>query len=180
MNFNCLLMLSASAEPEFLPVISVNIWQILASLANLLILFLLLKKFLYKPVTNVLEKRRADIEGDYAAADEAKRAAMVSKAEYEKKLSGAEAETDEMRKMAADEAKRHGERIIAEAREKADGIVRQAEAQIELERKKAESDMKREIAEVSTKLAQKLIERELDAETHRDIIDSVINDMGNE
>ena len=161
-------------------VISVNIWQMLVSLANLTILFLLLKKFLYKPVISVLEKRRADIEGDYAAADEAKRAALASKTEYEEKLSHAELEADEMRKSAADEAKRHGERLVAEARDKADGIVRQAEAQIELERKKAESDMKREIAEVSTKLAEKLIERELNADTHRELIDSVINDMGNE
>ncbi len=163
-----------------LEVISVNLWQILVSLANLLILFLLLKKFLYKPVTAVLEKRRADIEGDYAAADEAKRAAFASKTEYDEKLSGAEAEADTIRRNAADEAKRHGERIVADAKEKADGMVRAAEAQIELDRRKAEADMKREIADVSAKLAEKLIERELDADTHRSIIDSVIDSMGNE
>ncbi len=161
-------------------VISVNLWQILVSLANLLILFLLMKKFLYKPVTSVLEKRRADIEGDYAAADEAKRTALASKAEYEEKLSHAETLADEMRKSAADEAKRHGERLVAEAREKADGMVRAAEAQIELDRKKAQSEMKREIADVSTRLAEKLIERELNADTHRDLIDSVIGEIGKE
>ena len=83
-----------------------------------------------------------------------------------------------MRKSAADEAKRHGERIVAEARERADGLVRQAEAQIELDRKKAEADMKREIADVSTKLAEKIIERELNADTHRELIDSFIDEMG--
>lgn len=165
---------------QSLEIISVNLWNILISLANLLILFLLLKKFLYKPVMGVLEKRRADIEGDYAAADEAKRKAFASKAEYEEKLSHAELEADEMRKSAADEAKRHGERLVAEAREKADGMVRAAEAQIELEKKKAQSEMKREIADVSTRLAEKLIERELDADTHRDLIDSVIGEIGNE
>ncbi len=163
-----------------LEVISVNLWQILVSLANLLILFLLMKKFLYKPVTAVLEKRRADIEGDYAAADEAKRAALESKTEYDEKLSGAEAEADSIRRSAADEAKRHGERIVADAKEKADGIMRAAEAQIELDRKKAEADMKREIADVSVKLAEKLIEREINADTHRSLIDSVIDGMGNE
>lgn len=161
-------------------VISVNLWQIIVSLCNLLILFLFLKKFLYKPVNSVLEKRRADIEGDYAAADEAKRTALASKAEYEERLSHAEHEADELRKSAADEAKRHGERLVAEAREKADGIVRAAEAQIELDRKKAQSEMKREIADVSTRLAEKLIERELNADTHRDLIDSVIGEIGNE
>ncbi len=159
-------------------VISVNFWQMLVSLANLLILFLLMKKFLYKPVAEVLEKRRADIEGDYAAADEAKREALADKAEYEEKLSSAEHEADEMRKNAADEAKRHGERIIAEANARADGIIRAAEAQIKLDKKKAEADMKREIADVSTKLAEKLIGKEVNADTHRELIDSFIEEIG--
>lgn len=159
-------------------VISVNIWQMLVSLANLLILFLLMKKFLYKPVTQVLEKRRADIEGDYAAADEAKRTALASKAEYEEKLSHAEHEAGEMRKSAADEAKRHGERIIAEANARADGIVRAAEAQIQLDKKKAEADIKREIADVSTLLAEKLIGKEVNADTHHELIDSFIEEIG--
>ena len=159
-------------------VISVNIWQMLVSLANLLILFLLMKKFLYKPVTQVLEKRRADIEGDYAAANEAKMAALASKTEYEEKLSHAEFEADEMRKSAEAAAKRHGERIVAEANARADGIVRAAEAQIELDKKKAESEMKREIADVSTKIAEKLIAKEVNADTHRELIDSFIEEIG--
>ncbi len=159
-------------------VISVNFWQILVSLANLLILFLLMKKFLYKPVTEVLEKRRAAIEGDYAAADEAKRSALASKAEYEEKLSHAETEASEMRKSAADEAKRHGERIIAEANARADGIVRAAEEQIQLDKKKAEADIKREIADVSTRLAEKLIGKEVNADTHRELIVSFIEEIG--
>ena len=159
-------------------VISVNIWQMLVSLANLLILFLLMKKFLYKPVTQVLEKRRADIEGDYAAANEAKMAALASKTEYEEKLSHAEFEADEMRKSAEAAAKRHGESIVAEANARADGIVRAAEAQIELDKKKAESEMKREIADVSTKIAEKLIAKEVNADTHRELIDSFIEEIG--
>ena len=111
-------------------VISVNIWQMLISLANLTLLFLILKKFLYKLVLRTLEARRAAVEAQYSDAEEAKSAALASRTEYEKKLSEAEKTADEMRKSAADEAKRHGERIVAEARERADGLVRQAEAQI--------------------------------------------------
>lgn len=163
-----------------LPVISVNIWQILISLANLLILFLILKKFLYKPVLRMLEARQNAVEEQYSAADEAKRSAMADKAEYAEKLSNAEAEADAVRKSAAEEAKRHGERIVEEARDKAEGIVRQAEAQIELDRKKAEAEIKKEIADVSAALAEKLIERELDTESHRDLIDSFIDKVGKE
>lgn len=158
-------------------VISVNLWQMLASLANLLLLFLIIKKFLFKPVMNVLEKRRADIDGDYAAADEAKRTALASKTEYEEKLSHAEQDASELRKAAADDAKRHGEKLIEEAHEKAEGIIAAAEAQIELDKKKARAEMKSEIADVSVKLAEKIIERELDADTHRELIDSFTKDI---
>ena len=135
-------------------VISVNIWQMLISLANLTILFLILKKFLYKPVLRTLEARRNAVEEQYSDAENARREALDCKTEYEKKLSDAEKTADEMRKSAADEAKRHGERIVAEAREKADGMVRRAEEQIELDKRKAEADMKREIADVSAKIAE--------------------------
>ncbi len=177
MKLNFVLMLT---EVQTLDIISVNLWQIIISLCNLTIIFLLLKKFLYKPVMGVLEKRRADIEGDYAAADEARRTALASKNEYEEKLSRAEHEASELRKSAADDAKRHGEKIIAEAKDRADGMISKAEEQIELERKKAEADMKREIADVSARLAEKLIGREINEDTHRDLIDSFIDEVGDE
>ncbi len=175
MKLNFVLML---AEVQTLDIISVNIWQIIISLCNLTIIFLILKKFLFKPVMGVLEKRRADIEGDYNAADVARRAALASKTEYEEKLSHAEQEASELRKSASDDAKRHGAKIIAEAKDRADDMISKAEAQIELERKKAEADMKREIADVSARLAEKLIGRELDEGVHRDLIDSFIDEMG--
>ena len=64
---------------QSLDVISVNIWQILISLANLLILFLMFKKFLFKPVNNMLEKRQSEIDAQYEAAEEAKRSAQEDK-----------------------------------------------------------------------------------------------------
>jgi len=165
---------------QTMEVISVNFWQMLVSLANLLILFLILKKFLYGPVTKALESRRSAVDKQYADADAALDAAKKAQTEYEAKLADAEVTADELRTAAADEAKRHGERIVAEARDRADGIIRQAEMQIELDKKKAESDMKREIADVSTALAEKLIERELDKDTHRELIDSFLDTIGDE
>lgn len=161
-------------------VISVNIWQILISLCNLLILYLIIRKFLYEPVRKMLAQRRAVIDGQYADADEAKRAALADKSEYEEKLAGAKAEAETIRQNAIAEADRRGEKLVAEAKDKADGIVRRAEAEVELEKQKAKDDIRREIADVSTKLAEKLIEREIDEKDHQELIDSFINDIGNE
>ena len=67
--------------------------------------------------------------------------------------------------------------IVAEARERASEIRRQAEADAVLERKKAEDEMKHEIADVSAQLTGKLLQREINEEDHRNLIDSFLNDL---
>ena len=165
---------------QSLEVISVNLWQILISLLNLLILFLLFKRFLFKPVNNMLAKRQSEIDSRYDAADEAKRLAEEDKLLWDEKIGTVKEETDVMIKKAQDSARRQSESIVAKAKEQADGIIRQAETQASLELKKAEDDIKREIVEVSTALANKLLEREINIDDHRDLIDSFIEKIGEE
>ena len=68
---------------QFLDIISVNIWDILISLINLLILFLVFKHFLFKPVQKMLDQRKQQVEDIYAAADESRTAAEDMKQQYE-------------------------------------------------------------------------------------------------
>ena len=85
-----------------------------------------------------------------------------------------------MIKKAQDSAKRQSETIVTKARETADGIIRQAETQAQLEMQKAEESIRREIVEVSTALAGKLLEREINVDDHRGLIDSFIEKIGDE
>ena len=165
---------------QSLEVISVNLWDILISLLNLLILFLLFKKFLFKPVNNMLAKRQSEIDARYDEADLAKKAAEEDKALWDEKISAVKAESDEIIKKAQDSAKRQGETIVTKAKEQADSIVRQAETQAQLEMKRAEESIKEEIVEVSATLANKLIQREINVDDHRDLIDSFIEKIGDE
>lgn len=161
-----------------LDIISVNLWQILISLVNLLLLFLIIKKFLYKPVKNILAKRQAEIDEDYAAAKKAQDAADESRRVWEAKMASAETEADEIIRTATEKAKRRSDTMVEEAREKADGIVRVAQSEAELERKKAVDGIKREIVEVSGALTEKMLEREINTDDHRALIDSFIEEIG--
>lgn len=163
---------------ENLDVISVNFWQILISLANLVILFLILKKFLYKPVTKMLEARRAEIDGQYAEAENAKNSAEAKDAELTERLAGAKQEAEGIVKEAADIAKSRGDKIIEDARTAADGIIRQAEVDAELERKRASETIKTQIIDVSTALAEKMLEREINADDHNALINDFIDKIG--
>ncbi len=164
---------------QSLDIISVNFWQILISLINLLILFLIIKKFLFKPVQNMIAQRRAQLDEQYASAEEAEQSALANKESWELKMQTANEEADAIMQSATENAKWRGDKIVAEARDKADGIIRQAENEAELERKKAEDGIKREIVDVSAALTEKMLGREINTQDHRDLIDSFIEEIGN-
>ncbi|MBQ8447854.1 MAG: F0F1 ATP synthase subunit B [Clostridia bacterium] len=163
---------------QTLDIISINLWQTLISLANLLIIFLILKKFFYKPVNKVLAERRALLDKQYADAQKAEDEARANKAEWEEKMQGAENEAESILKEATVRAERRGEKIVEEAKEKAGVIVRTAEVEAELERKKAREGIKREIVDVSSCLSEKILEREIKTSDHKKLIDSFISEIG--
>ncbi|MBR3968731.1 MAG: F0F1 ATP synthase subunit B [Clostridia bacterium] len=165
---------------QSLDIISVNLWQILISLANLTILFLILKKFLYKPVQKMLDARRAEIDSQYADADAANTSAKAKDAELTERLAGAKAEAEGIVKEAADTAKNRGDKIIEDARATADGIIRQAEVDAELHRKRVNETIKAQIVDVSTALAEKMLEREINTDDHNALIDEFIEKIGEE
>lgn len=165
-------------RPEPASVISVNLWQILIALCNLVILFLLLKKFLFKPVKKTLEERQKAIDDQFAAAEEAQKTADDNKEQWEKQLATASDEAKDILKNAEETAAHRGDRIVADARDKADAILRQAESEADLERRKAQAEIKDNIIDISAELAGKMLEREINPDDHRRMIDAFIEEMG--
>ena len=163
---------------QSLEVISVNLWLMLISLANLGLLYLMIKRFLYKPVLNVIAKRKAAIEAEYREAEEARTSATRSREAYAQKLAGAQAEADSMIQSATMTANRRGDRIVEDARERADGIIHQAQVEAELEKKKAQETIRQEIADVSATLTEKLLGREMSGGDHRKMIDAFLDEIG--
>ncbi len=163
---------------QTLDVISVNLWQILISLINLVLLFLIVKKFLFGPIKVVMEKRRNEIESGYESARRAMDEAESDREKWSQALSGAKAQADEILQNASDNAKYRGEKIISDANARAESIIRTAKSEAELERKKAEEGIKREIIEVSGALTEKMLEREINTDDHKNLIDSFIKEIG--
>lgn len=163
---------------QSLDVISINIWQIIISLLNLVILFLIIKKFLYKPVKRMLSERQNTIQKQYDDAEQAKSDAMNAKTQYEEKLSAASLEADGIIQSAVDTAKAREKEIITDAKQKADGIILKAENDAKLAVLKAEDSIKKEIIDVSTVLTEKVLEREISADDHKNLIDSFIDNIG--
>ncbi|MBQ1441472.1 MAG: F0F1 ATP synthase subunit B [Clostridia bacterium] len=163
---------------QSLDIISINIWHIVISLCNLLILYLVLKKFLYQPVKKVLESRQAAIDSRYRDADDAKSEALRSKAQWEERMAAADEEAEGIVSRAVESANRQSSAILSDTREKADRMMSRARAEADAERRKAEDDIRDRVADVSAAIAGKLLEREITADDHSDLIDSFISEIG--
>ena len=127
-----------NAVQEF---ISITPWTIIFQICNLLILFTLIRKFLFKRVMAVLDKRQEEIDGIYSAADKVKDDADQMKEEYTRRMMGARAEADLLMKNAVDTAQRRSDAIVQEARNEATHLKQKAESDIEQQRRKAYSEL---------------------------------------
>ena len=164
-------------DEEYLELISLNIWHIVATIANLLILTLILKKFLFKPVQNMFAKRQGQVDELYRAAEDSKSQAEHDKALYNQKLAGAVEEAETIVRSATQRADRQSDEIIADANRKAAETMKRAEEDIEQAKKKAMDDLKNEISDISVQIAENVVGRELNGEDHRELIDSFIENL---
>ena len=161
-------------------IISVNIWQIVVSLCNLVILFLIVKKFLYKPVCKMLKNREELLEKQKEEARQNLESAQSAKEELENQLAGAKDKANEILAEATEQAEKRREKMTKEAKDEAEAIVNQAKVEAELEKKRAQEEIKTQIVELSFVLGEKLIEREIKEEDHHQLTDSFISQIGDD
>ncbi len=165
---------------QSLDVISVNLWQILISLCNLVIIFLVVKHFLYQPVRKMLKKRQETLDGEYAAAAPSKQQADADRAHWQEKMAGADAKSQEILQRANELAARRGDAIVADAKEKAQNLMQQAEAEAAGMQRKARAEIRRDIVEVSAAMTEQLLQRELTEKDQAKLVDSFIAQIDRE
>ena len=161
-----------------LDVISVNFWQILISLINLLILFLMLKKFLFKPVQNMMAARQAQVDQVYEDADKRLETATQMKQEYEERLSTARDEADALVKNATATAQKRGDQLLSEAQQQASRLKQKAEEEIEQQKKQMLNEVRQDISELAVDIASKVIEREIKQGDYDAFVDEFIRNVG--
>lgn len=162
----------------FEELLGVNPWTALFTLANTVALFLVLKKFLFKPVMKMIENRQQEIDGMYKDAGEAREQAQAMQAEYQQKLSAAQETSERLVKEAVARGQSREEEIIRQANQEASAILDKATADIALEKKKAINDAKDEISGIAMAIAGKVVGRELNEADQADLIDHFINELG--
>ena len=153
-------------------------WNFIATICNLFIQVYLIKRFLFKPVNEMLEKRRAKADAEIQDAVKAKEEAQAMKSEYEKNMQEARDKANEIVKTAQKTAAVQSEEIIREASSQVTAMKEKAEKDIAQERRKAVNEIKGEIGGMAVEIAGKVIERELKEEDHTKLINDFIENVG--
>ena len=122
---------------KFESFIGVNFWTMLFAWINILILYLFLRKLLFKPVKNMIDSRQKEVDTMYDEAEASRTSAAKMKEEYEEKLKKAGEESDQILKNAVRRAQLKEEEILKDANEKAERTLERANEQVALEKKQA-------------------------------------------
>lgn len=143
-----------------------------------LLLLVVFKLFLFKPIRDILDQRRRDVESRYEDADTRKQAAEDLKADYERHLSQID---DEMRAKITEAVKQGQEmrdEIIADSRVQAEQILTKAQAEIGREKEKAMVELKTTVADLAVEAAGRLVRERMDDKKHRELIGKFIDEVG--
>lgn len=169
------MVLAAGDVTEFL---SIDLTTIIATLLNTLILFLVLRHFLFDKVNKVIENRKNDVKETYRQADEAKENAEKLEAEYTSRLEGAKEESAQIIQTATRKAQQRSDEIISEARTEAKGLVDNASREIEREKKIAVNQIKNEITDIAFSAAAAVVEKDMTGEDNERLIEKFIDNVG--
>ena len=163
---------------QFEAFVGVNFWTALFVLLNTLIIFFVAKKLLFKPVMKIIRERQQEIDDMYTKAGEAREQASALRQEYESKLEAAQTEAERTVKEATVRGQNRQEEIIRQANEQAAAIREKAAADVALEKKKAINEAKDEISVIALAIAGKVVGRELSQADQSDLVDSFIEELG--
>lgn len=147
-------------------------------IANFLIIYFILKRFLFGPITEMMDKRTKGIQDSIAEAENRNKEAMELKAEYENKINEIKKERNLIIEEASRKAEERGNEIIKAAEVEAEKIKERGRQEIMRERQKAANELKEQISTMAIMAASKVIEKELNQQAHEEMIEKFIEEVG--
>lgn len=127
------------------------------TILNILVLFVGLKLFLFKPIMDVINKREEMVQAQFANAKNAEDEAMNLKKDYQEKLRDASQTAEQMVNEAKGRAELERDKMLAEARMESEKMLDKAKADIAAEQRRAEDSVRDEISKLAIAAARKII-----------------------
>lgn len=150
---------------------------LIAQILNFLFLVIVLAKFAYKPLCNMMEERKNKIASDLEAAEKAKADAESVKAEYAEKLADARQEAQAIIDGARKTAQAAHDKIMADTKAEQEQVIAAAKESIALEQKKAMEDIRAQVIELSMAVAGKIVEQKLGSDEDKKLAGQIADSL---
>ena len=148
------------------------------TIINLLVLYLLMKKFLFGPIIKVMDVRKAMIDQQFAGAKEQADQAKALKEQYEGALKSAREESFQIMEQARKEAKAQADKTVEDTQAKVSAMLVKAQEDINTERENAMRQMKDDVASLAMEAAGKIIGKNSGADQDLSLYDQFIEKAG--
>ena len=148
------------------------------TIINLLVLYLLMKKFLFGPIIKVMDVRKAMIDQQFAGAKEQEDQAKALKEQYEGALKSAREESFQIMGQARKEAKAQADKTVEDTQAKVSAMLAKAQEDINTERENAMRQMKDDVASLAMEAAGKIIGKNSGADQDLSLYDQFIEKAG--
>ncbi|WKY47946.1 F0F1 ATP synthase subunit B [Eubacteriaceae bacterium ES3] len=163
---------------ESVGLVNIDFRIMLATVVNFIIFFLIIKKFFYQKVKDIMAKRQEEISTEINAAAKSNQSAKDLKADYEAKIAEIHNKEREIIREANLEAQKQHQEIIATAKDEAKAIIDKAMLEINVEKERAMNEVKSNIVELSLFATEKVIKQTMDKQQHAKLVESFIEGVG--
>ena len=152
--------------------------NLLWTVVNVLVLFLLLRKFLYKPVMDIIAERQKQVDDALAAAETSKQEAATALTSAQDKLRNVDNEAAARREAYEQQAEKEKQQLLADAQKPADAIVAEGKAAAEAERQHKLREADAQTTALARAMCEKLLERNLTAQDDARLLDDLLEKAG--
>jgi len=155
-----------------------NIGAMIWTLVNLIVLYFLLKKFLFKPVTSMIESRQQEIEHNIAAAEDQRIKAESMLEEYSDKLNNAQHESTALIAKAKQRAEHEYQIILKSAQSNAKRLTEETELQIESDRQAMVAGVRNEVVSLAIMAAAHVSSHARNYDEDQALFESFLSEVG--
>ena len=148
------------------------------TIINLLVLYVLMKRFLFGPIIKVLDERKAMIDQQFAGAKEMEDNARELQSKYEDALKSAKEESYQIMEQARKEAKIQSERTVEDTAARVDAMLAKAQEDIRNERENAMRQMESDVASLAMEAAAKIIGKNNGTDQDLSLYDQFLEEAG--
>jgi F-type H+-transporting ATPase subunit b len=156
--------------------LGINLPLLVVFVINFIILFVLLRLFLYQPVLKMLDERARRTKEAMEMAEATKKQYEEARTEIQKQMEKGRQEAQAIIAQAIQTGERMKEEARQEASRQTQEMIERAREEIAAERERIVEDLRREFVEISIAAAEKVIRETLDREKHRKLIEETLKE----